>query len=134
MAARHLPSLPASWSQVAASKNVAVTTFRRNGQAVTTPMWIAPAEGRILTTADFDAWKLKRIAHNPAVRLAPCTLRGTITGPAVDGVARVLDEAETEAAIGAKRRRYLSFRVMARFRKRQVGIEIRPNALEGGSE
>lgn len=129
--ARHSPSLPKSWSQVAASKNVAVTSFRRNGQAVTTPMWVAPDEGRILTTADFDAWKLKRIANNPAVRLAPCTLRGKVTGPAVEGVARVLDDVETRAVIGAKRRRYISFRVMVRFRKRQVGIEIRPNALEG---
>lgn len=131
MAPRDLP-FPASWSWVATSKNVAVTTFRRNGQAVTTPMWVAPAEGRILTTADFDAFKLKRIANNPAVRLAPCTVRGKVTGPAVDGVARVLDDAETKAAIAAKRRRYLSFRVMVRFRKRQVGIEIRPNLQEGG--
>jgi len=97
-------------------------------------MWVAPDDGRILTTADFDAWKLKRIANNPAVQLAPCTLLGKVTGPAVDGVARLLGAAETQAAIAAKRRRYISFRMMVRFRKRPVGIEIRPTAVEGDGQ
>jgi hypothetical protein len=121
-----LPQFPADWIGVVNAKNVALSSFRQDGRAVTTPMWVAVDGARILTTADHDAWKLKRIANNPSIRLAPCTVRGRVTGPAVDAVARILDARGTESAIAAKKRRYVSFRLMARFRKPQVGIEIVP--------
>lgn len=89
-------------------------------------MWTAAAEGRILTTSDFDSWKLKRIARNPRVRMAPCTIRGRVTGDFIDAYARVLGEAETQQAIAGKKRRYAMFRLMVRLRKPQVGIEITP--------
>jgi hypothetical protein len=41
---------------------------------------------------------VKRLARNPAVRLAPCTRQGRPTGPAIPGVARRLESAEREAA------------------------------------
>jgi PPOX class probable F420-dependent enzyme len=108
------------------SRCVALTTYKRDGAPVTTPMWTVAADGRILTTSDFDSWKLKRIARNPRVRMAPCTIRGRVTGDFVDGYARILSDAETQVAIAGKKRRYAMFRLMVRLRKPQVGIEITP--------
>jgi PPOX class probable F420-dependent enzyme len=117
-------SLPRSWGPVLRSRCVALTTYKRDGTPVTTPMWTVAADGRILTTSDFDSWKLKRIARNPRVRLAPCTIRGRVTGDFVDGYARILSDAETQEVIAGKKRRYAMFRLMVRLRKPQVGIEI----------
>ncbi len=119
-----------SWEPVRRARCVALTTYKKDGTGVTTPMWVAVDGNRILTTSDFDAWKLRRIERNPRVRLAPCTIRGRVTGDFVDGRARVLSEAETGAAIAGKKRRYLMFRVMVRLRKAQVGIEITPEVAQ----
>ena len=118
--------LPRSWDPVLRSRCVALTTFKRDGTPVTTPMWTVAADGRMLTTSDFDSWKLKRIARNPRIRMAPCTIRGKVTGDFVDGYARILSDAETEQAIAGKKRRYATFRLMVRLRKPQIGIEITP--------
>jgi len=118
--------MPASWEPIRRARCLALTTYKKDGTPVTTPMWVAVDGNRILTTSDFDAWKLKRIERNPRVRLAPCTIRGRVTGDFVDGRARVMTEAETQEAIAGKKRRYAMFRVMVRVRKRQVGIEITP--------
>jgi|688.fasta_scaffold347831_2 PPOX class probable F420-dependent enzyme len=115
-----------SWDPIRRARCVALTTYKKDGTPVTTPMWVAVDGNRILTTSDFDAWKLKRIQRNPRVRLAPCTIRGRVTGDFIDGRARVMTEAETESAIEGKKRRYAVFRVMVRIRKPQVGIEITP--------
>ena len=116
----------ASWEPIRRARCLALTTYKKDGTPVTTPMWVAVVGGRVLTTSDFDAWKLKRIERDPRVRLAPCTIRGRVTGDFVDGRARVMTEAETQEAIAGKKRRYAMFRVMVRVRKRQVGIEITP--------
>ena len=44
------------------------------------------------------AGKAKRIANNPAVTVAPSTVRGRPAGPAIDAVARLLDGHEADEA------------------------------------
>jgi uncharacterized protein len=118
--------VPASWEPIMTARCIALTTYKKDGTPVTTPMWAGPKGGRILTSADFDAFKLKRIARNSRVEMAPCTIRGRVTGTFVPGVARVLNEAETVEALDVKKRKYFMFRIMVKFRKQQVGIVITP--------
>jgi uncharacterized protein len=134
-------ALPPSWVGVAKASTIALTTYKKDGTPVTTPMWAALDGGRILTSADNTAWKLRRLARNPTVRLAPCTARGKVKGSFVDGYAYVLDDAGTAASVAAKRNKYAMFRMMQllRIRKPQIGIVIVPTAAapaaagEGGS-
>jgi uncharacterized protein len=118
--------VPQSWDPIMKARCVALTTYKKDGTAITTPMWAGPRNGRIFTSADFDAWKLKRIARNPRVEMAPCTIRGRVTGEFVSGFARVLDETETLEALDVKKRKYVMFRIMVKFRKKQIGIVITP--------
>jgi uncharacterized protein len=118
--------VPQSWDPIMKARCVALTTYKKDGTAVTTPMWAGPKDGRMLTSADSDAWKLKRIARNPRVEMAPCTIRGRVTGEFVPGYARVLNEAETMETLAVKKKKYVTFRLMVKFRKKQVGIEITP--------
>ncbi len=63
-------------------KYVSLTTHRKNGDAVATPVWIAPlGDGSAGFTTGSDSGKVKRIRNNPVVTIRPCTMRGTIKTP-----------------------------------------------------
>jgi PPOX class probable F420-dependent enzyme len=85
---------------------VLLTTYRRNGTPVGTPVHIA-VEGDRAFVRTWDAtWKLKRIRHTPEVEVAPSTFRGVPTGPAIHARARILDGDEAVAAGRALARKY----------------------------
>jgi PPOX class probable F420-dependent enzyme len=74
-----------------------LTTFRRSGEAVPTPVEIRARGERVYFTTWSTTGKVKRLAHTPNVTLARCTRFGKPTGPSVAGIARRLDGAEAEA-------------------------------------
>ena len=71
---------------------IALTTFRKTGQAVTTPVWFAQTLGTIYIETHADAGKLKRLRHTARVTLAPCTYSGKVTRAALAGNAHILTE------------------------------------------
>jgi len=75
-------------------KYISLTTFRKNGTPARTPIWFAEANGKLYFMTRNDSWKYKRIRNNPSVTVAPCTMRGKITGPDVTGRARILPPEE----------------------------------------
>jgi uncharacterized protein len=80
---------------------IALTTFRKTGQAVTTPVWFAISLGTIYVETHADAGKLKRLRHTARVTLAPCTYSGKVTGSVIAGNARILTESEESTAASA---------------------------------
>ena len=83
-----------------------VTTFRKDGRAVGTPVWIVPFDNGLAIWTVPTFGKVKRIRRNPRVTVATCDLRGNNVGPAVEGTASILDDAGTEAVRAALRRKY----------------------------
>jgi PPOX class probable F420-dependent enzyme len=80
---------------------IALTTFRKTGQAVTTPVWFAISLGTIYVETHADAGKLKRLRHTARVTLAPCTYSGKVTGAVIAGNTRILTESEECTAASA---------------------------------
>ena len=119
---------PPSIGEIKSSKCISLTTFKRDGTKVSTPIWFNVIDGKIYVTTEPSAWKVKRIANNPNVEFAVCTQRGKVTGKTFAGTARILGPVELAAVIAAKKRRYLSFRLIHLFKKDQVAIEITPTA------
>ncbi len=79
------------------SKVALLTTFRRDGQGVETPVGIRLAEGKAYFTTWSTTGKVKRLARNSQVKLAPFTKWGMkVIGPTVEGTARRLEEPEVE--------------------------------------
>lgn len=115
-------------SEIGSSKCISLTTFKRDGSRISTPIWFNVLDGKIFVTTEPSAWKVKRIANNPSVEFAMCTQRGKVTGRTYGGTARILAPVELEAVIAAKKRRYAMFRLIHLFKKDQVAIEITPNA------
>lgn len=87
---------------ISAAKYIQLTTFRRDGTAVATPVHIAVGPDD-RDAAYFRTWdttgKAKRLRHTSAVLLAPSTFRGRALAPAIRAEARLLDgEASRHAA------------------------------------
>jgi PPOX class probable F420-dependent enzyme len=90
-------------------KYVLLTTFRKNGDGVATPVWIvALPDGTAGLTTEVDSGKVKRIRNNPSVTLQPCNLRGKVTADAeaVTATAEVLLGADARPVTKAVRRKY----------------------------
>lgn len=85
---------PDDWSGVHGQRAVMLTTYRRDGRAVATPVGYGVDGDALYFMTDPSTGKVKRLRHTPRVTLAPSTLRGEVRGPAVDGVARLITGAE----------------------------------------
>ena len=85
-------------NQFAGQKYLNLETYRRNGEAVATPVWFAEDAGVLYIYSLANAGKVKRIRNNPRVRVMPCDVRGKPKGEWVEARARVLDDAGAERA------------------------------------
>jgi uncharacterized protein len=90
---------PASgFGPLESSKTALLTTYRPGGEPVGTPLSIAVAGGKAYFVTASDSGKTRRMADNPDVTLAPCTVGGKVTGEAVAGRARLLEPSERKRA------------------------------------
>ncbi|MEV0456590.1 PPOX class F420-dependent oxidoreductase [Catellatospora methionotrophica] len=119
--------------QFARAKYVSLTTYRKDGTPVATPVWLAVDGGELFIVSDADAWKVKRIRRTSRVSLTPCDVRGRVAPGAVpvEGSARVLDDAGTARVRALIARKYLlsrlgnwAARVLRMPKKPVVGIIV----------
>lgn len=76
---------------LAGERYISLTTFKRDGSAASTPVWVVSDDGRrLLVWTGADTWKVKRIRRDPRVRVMPSDGRGRTRGEPVDGTARLL--------------------------------------------
>ena len=75
-----------------------VTTFRRNGVGVGSPVGTVASHGKLYFMTPASAWKVKRLTHNPRITVAPGTFKGEALGPAIEGTARRLTGSEFKQA------------------------------------
>jgi uncharacterized protein len=73
---------------LASEKYVRLTTFKRDGTAVATPVWIVPDGNDLLVLTSTSTGKAKRIRHTERVLLAPCDARGRVQPGTTDSEAR----------------------------------------------
>ncbi|ASR37555.1 PPOX class F420-dependent enzyme [Prauserella marina] len=93
--------------RLATEKYVLLTTFRKSGDAVPTPVWAARLGDELVVWSERAAGKVKRIRAGSQVELVACDLRGKQThGQTVRGKARILDDEGTAATREAIARKY----------------------------
>ena len=77
---------------LAGEKYISLTTFKRDGTPVATPVWVVSDDGRrLLVWTGPETWKVKRLRRNPRVLVAASDLRGRTRGESYEGVGRLLD-------------------------------------------
>ena len=97
--------MSADWVNTA--KYLSLTTFRRDGTPVATPVWFAiDSGGRLVIYSVFGAGKIKRVRANVNVEVSPCTLKGRLTGIPVGATAVELGGSDAEAAKRALNKKY----------------------------
>jgi PPOX class probable F420-dependent enzyme len=99
--------------EIGRSKYVSLTTYRKDGTGVATPVWHVANGGELLVVSDADAWKVKRIRNNSHVVVTVCDFRGRIApgAPSAEGAARLLDQADTETGRKLLARKYFLSRI-----------------------
>jgi hypothetical protein len=128
---------PTDLDVIAANEYVLLTTFRRTGTPVSSPVWIARDGDELVVITVDPAGKTKRLAHTSRVELQPCDVRGRVSEGAPTYAGTAVVDRSPEGVAAVKRvmaRKYVLARlgdaiarVTDRFRPRgpRAGIRIR---------
>ncbi len=84
--------------EIGNAQYIALETFRKNGQGVTTPVWPTPADGKLYVWTAAGSWKVKRIRNNKHVRVCQSDYRGNPQSDWVEAQARILNAPEEDKA------------------------------------
>ena len=134
--------MPASTLALGASDFIQLTTFRRSGQGVPTPVWVVPDGGALAVFTPAGTGKLKRIGHTARVTVAECNRRGRVADgvePVTATATTTADPAEVERVTRLLAAKYgLQFRVfmlvervLSRGERRREVIHIVPDEPGG---
>ena len=119
-----MSAIPAA---ISGQRYISLATFRKNGNAVSTPVWFAEENGHLYVMTASQMGKSKRIRNNPKVKIAPCTIRGRITGPEFSATARFLPPADHKHARDLINAKYFLARITILFPRTDTYIEITPD-------
>ncbi|MBJ8345566.1 PPOX class F420-dependent oxidoreductase [Antrihabitans sp. YC2-6] len=122
------------FAQVGKAQYLMLTTFRKDGTPVGTPLWAAPDGEKILIWTVTDSWKVKRIKRNPDVTLQVCDMRGKLKGDVVvKGRAEILDAKGTDRARSVISKKYgitgliaIKASLLRRGKSGTIGISVVP--------
>jgi PPOX class probable F420-dependent enzyme len=97
-------------ARLAAGKYLLLTTFRRDGTAVPTPVWVVGDGDALLVWTAVDSGKVKRLRRGGGadvpVLVGPCDVRGRPTGPDRPATATLLDQGASDYGRDLMRRKY----------------------------
>ncbi|MFE5474437.1 PPOX class F420-dependent oxidoreductase [Nocardia sp. NPDC056541] len=120
--------------ELATANYVLLTTFRKDGTPVGTPVWAVARDDKLFVWTVTDSWKVKRVRRNPEVTVQPCNVRGDAHGDIVTGTARLVDAAETDELRSLLRKKYwltgplvILGSNLRRGKAGTIGIEITPS-------
>ncbi len=114
-------SVPA---EIRGQKYISLTTFRKSGVGVPTPVWFGEEGDKLYVMTRGDMGKSKRIRNNPTVRVAPCTIRGKVTGPDFPATARILPPQHQSRARETINRKYWMARIPLIWSRTDTYIEL----------
>lgn len=95
-------------SELDTARYVSFTTYKRDGSAVSLPVWVVNYDGGYAFTTDADAFKVKRVSRDPRATLRVCDMRGRVPADAVEhaGSAVVLHGDEARAVAKLVKQKY----------------------------
>ncbi|RKE18461.1 PPOX class F420-dependent oxidoreductase [Streptomyces sp. TLI_171] len=82
--------------RLAAGKYLLITSYKKDGSAVPTPVWVVRDGDALGVWTVADSWKVKRIRRRAEVLAGPCDVRGNPTGESVPATATLADADTTE--------------------------------------
>jgi uncharacterized protein len=133
-------SPPSGFAPFEKGKYLSLETFRKNGQAVRTPVWFAaepgspasPSAAKLYIYTVDNTGKVKRIRRNARVRIAPCDMRGNVLGEYIEARAEIVKGQEAAHGMHLLNKKYWPLKQImgffARFsRGARIVITIKPS-------
>jgi hypothetical protein len=122
----------------AGQRYINLTTFRRDGRAVATPVWFVIYEGRLYVYTEASSGKAKRVRANGRAQIAPSDVRGRPLGTFIAASARQVSESALCARLEDAFRRkygwqYRLFSIIATFLRRGAHVFIELSLKQGES-
>jgi PPOX class probable F420-dependent enzyme len=111
-------------AEIARRKYISLKTFRKNGVGVATPVWFGEESDKLHVMTRSDMGKTKRIRNDPQVRVAPCTIRGSVTGAEFAATARILPVEDHAWARQAINQKYWAARIPLLWWRTDTYIEL----------
>jgi uncharacterized protein len=111
-------------STIQGQKYISLTTVRKNGMKVATPVWFGEEGDKLYVMTISTMGKVKRIRNNPQVEVAPCTIRGKVTGEQISAHARILPVEEQKHARQTINRKYWMAWITQPFSKADTFVEL----------
>lgn len=105
---------PSTLDALTRARYVSLTTYRKDGTPVATPVWHVVDDGALYVWTEAHTWKVKRLRRDPRAEVVVCDVRGrTAPGAArASGTGRVLDDdAGREKVRRLLARKYLLARI-----------------------
>ncbi len=115
-------------AEIRGQRYINLVTFRKSGVAVNTPIWFSENNEKLYFMTSSKSGKYKRIRNNPQVRIAPCTIRGRITGPDFPATVRILPPEEFLAVRKSINTKYWLARISFLFPNTDAYLEITPTS------
>jgi PPOX class probable F420-dependent enzyme len=115
-------------AQFAGQKYLNIETYRKNGDPVRTPVWFVESNGTLYVRTAESTGKYRRIRNNPAVRVAPCDMRGNVKGEWAKAEARIVGGEEEQMTYKMLDKKYgIMYKMIGAFRgkKDYVALAIR---------
>ena len=110
-------------AQFSKQQYVNLETYRKSGDAIRTPLWFIEAQGVLYMRTPAASAKVKRIHHNPHVRVVPSDARGNPVGQWVEGEARLIAAEEAEWVNHLVKHKYGLLKRLIDIRSRLKGTE-----------
>lgn len=111
-------------AEIRGQKYISLATFRKSGVAVATPVWFGEEGDKLYVMTRSNMGKYKRIRNNPGVKVAPCTIRGKVTGPEFSATARILPSQDHKHARMTINRKYWAARIPLIWTRTDAYFEI----------
>ncbi len=114
---------------------LSVTSFRRDGSGVATPVWFVSDGRRLFALTDLHSAKIKRIRRNPRVLVAACRVDGKLRREPVPARVEVLTATtELERVQKLLLERYrISYRLVMLIYRLGRRLRGRPSVADGAA-
>src|SRR5258707_15446625 len=128
-----------SFAASAGQEYLNLETFKKNGDGVKTPVWLAADPSASLDSGGAKLYlytigvsgKVKRVRNNPRVKIAPCDMRGKVLGDWVEARAEILTGEEAAHGTRLLNKKYFPLKQLLGFfasfsRRERIVFAIRP--------
>ena len=107
--------------EIKSEKHISLETYRKNNVGVRTPVWFVVKDDLIYIVTRSETGKVKRLRNNKNVKIALCTMKGSVTGEWFSGTVEILTGDKIKEAVKMRDKKYGFFAKIAKFVSKTKG-------------